>query len=280
VDLEVKRAQSAAVAAAQLLSSDFSDSQRELYESGVIGQIDYEKVRVQSESARATQRDARSVLELAKKKRAEHELRAPWTGRVTGLSLANGQLLTPDVTIGYLASVDGSAQTFRLETKLHATWFGRVTAGTKALVTQIAGNRIEPAILAEVTEVGAVVQPESQTFRVALTLGLTEGRGTEAALAQGMLARGQLQLTTGDKAMVVPASAIVEWDSDNNGTVFVIGADDRLRVRRLRLGRYSQDNVLVLQGLEVGERLVERWSPGLYEGLPVQPLASVRSKSP
>lgn len=278
VDLEVERARAARQAARKIVDPGFAESQRELFESGVIGQVDYEKVRVQSESAGAAERDANALLELALKKRAEHMLRAPWDGRISGLSLAPGQLLTPDVTVGYLGAASAARspsapQVFRVELKLHARWFGTVQPGDRAELTQLAGRMLETPLEAKVTETASEIVPETQMFGVNLELTQPDSAATAGALAQGMLVKGNIRKLSSEATLVIPAASVVEWDHEDNGRVFVIGADDRLRLRTLKLGRYNKDQIVVREGLEIGERLVESWAPGLYEGLAVKPVS-------
>jgi RND family efflux transporter MFP subunit len=300
VDLEVERAKAALRGAAQMLASDFSDTQKELFESGVIGQIDYEKVRVQSASAKATQRDARALLDLATKKRSEHELRAPWPGRVTGLGLSQGQLLGPEVVIGYLGATDDDWQkdaskaegatnavqsdSFRVDIQLHASWFGRIAIGDSAQLTHVAGRSLSSPIKGTVAEVAGAIVPETQMFKVSVSIQRTSPMSPSEAhdvrLAQGMLVKGSINHKITSTGIVIPAPAILQWNTDNAGKVFVVGADDRLRLREVLIGRYTDDQVHVISGLQAGERLVERWSPDLYEGLAVKAIEHVPEKSP
>ncbi len=67
--------------------------------------------------------------------------------------------------------------------------------------------------------------------------------------------------------LLIPASALFR-----NGAlsgVLVIGANQRLTQRWIRIGRRVKGDVVVLGGLDKGELVVGKYSPELVEGLMV-----------
>ncbi len=272
VDLEIARAQAAVDGARKVLESNFGTTQRQLYDTGVIGQADYEKVRVQEETARATLRDATALLELAKKRKAEHALRAPWDGKVSGLRLSAGQLLTPDVTVGLLAAKN-SQNALRIEVKLHASWFGSFGIGTLAQIDTVAGKSIADPLTGRVSQVDAAITPETQMFKVAVDLDAAPSSNSSATpdstLVQGMLVRGKIIRKLTDAGIVIPAASVVVWNEDNTAKIFVVNQQDTLELRNIKIDRYSEDRILVATGLTAGERIVSRFSADLYSGIPV-----------
>jgi RND family efflux transporter MFP subunit len=276
VGLEIARAQAAVDGAKKVLESNFGTTQKQLYDAGFIGQIDYEKVRVQEETARATLRDATALLELAQKRKAEHALRAPWDGKVSGLRLSAGQLLTPDVTVGFLAAKK-SQNSLRIDIKLHASWFGSFGIGTQAQIDTIAGKSIGETITGRVSQVDAAITPETQMFKVAVDLDTsatinsssTPDSTPDSVLVQGMLVRGRIIRKVTDAGVVIPAASVVVWNEDNSAKVFVVNKQEILELRNIQIDRYSDDRILVATGLTAGERIVSRFAADLYSGISV-----------
>jgi RND family efflux transporter MFP subunit len=272
VDLEIARAQAAVDGAKKVLESNFGTTQKQLYDAGFIGQIDYEKVRVQEETARATLRDATALLELAQRRKAEHSLRAPWDGKVSGLRLSAGQLLSPDVTVGFLAAKN-SQNSLRIDIKLHASWFGSFGIGTQAQIDTIAGKSIGETMTGRVSQVDAAITPETQMFKVAVDLdtsaSINSSSTPDSVLVQGMLVRGKIIRKLTDAGVVIPAASVVVWNEDNSAKIFVVNKQDTLELRNIKIDRYSDDRILVATGLTAGERIVSRFAADLYSGISV-----------
>jgi RND family efflux transporter MFP subunit len=104
--------------------------------------------------------------------------------------------------------------------------------------------------------------PMSHTYEVHLVLQNPDGR-----LKSGMFVRASF--TRGSRAALrIPASAVVERGQLRG--LFVVGDDSRARLRWVRLGRMTADDVEVLSGLEPGERFVSDAVAGLVDGIPVE----------
>jgi hypothetical protein len=90
-------------------------------------------------------------------------------------------------------------------------------------------------------------EPQSSTFRVRIDLA-----GRIAGLAPGTFVK--VGFVTGEsRVMLVPRQAVVERSELR--AVYVVGADGRVALRQVRLGRVTGDFVEVLAGLEQGERV-------------------------
>ncbi len=266
VDIELERAKAGVEAAEKILGSNFIEKQQELFDAGVIGQGDFEAIRVQHETGLAELQDARNLLKLAQKKKAEHALRAPWPGRVSGLSFSQGQLVDPSVSLGFLSS----SQALRLEVQLHASWYGRMRNGVPASIESLAGKRLPEALAATIAMVSGSIQPESQMFKV--WLDVADIAGLADSIASGMLARGFVSRPLTNKGIVIPASTLIRWNSDNTAELFVVGEDERLSLKQVRVLSYSEDRVLIDSGLAPDDQIVRRFSADLYAGLPVRTL--------
>lgn len=267
IDLEIERARSALESAQKVLASNFMEKQRRLFRDGVIGQVEYEKARIEYEAAMAQQSDARSLLELAQKKKAEHLLRAPWGGRVTGLTMSTGQLLTPEVRIGILTA-SPSKNIHRIETKVHASKFGTINIGDLAELNSVAGRSIHPTARGSVVKLSQAIEPESQTFKVHVDVEMPEV--STVSLTEGMLVRGFIQSIVAEAGIVIPASSLIQWSTSNDALVYVVGQEHRLEERKISVADYAHDDVLISSGISPGDIVVTRFAADLFQGMLVE----------
>ena len=98
------------------------------------------------------------------------------------------------------------------------------------------------------------------------------------ALRPGMFARVRISLPTGEGNILVPERALTELQGKN--FVWVVSADNKASQRSVEVApnRVGSD-VIILEGLEPGERVVVEGVQKLREGAPVQPKTAARSPS-
>ena len=70
-----------------------------------------------------------------------------------------------------------------------------------------------------------------------------------------------------DGPLLIPASA--PFRNGALAGVLVVGADQRLTLRWIRIGRSVNGDVVVLGGLDRGELVVGKYNPELVEGITV-----------
>lgn len=88
-------------------------------------------------------------------------------------------------------------------------------------------------------------------------------------LRPGMFARIKVDLGLRPDSILVPERAVTELQGRN--FVWVIGADSTTTQRAVKVGETMDENLLILEGLKAGERLVTEGLQKVREGGPVQP---------
>ncbi len=88
-------------------------------------------------------------------------------------------------------------------------------------------------------------------------------------LRPGMFARIRVDLGLRPESILVPERAVTELQGKN--FVWVIGADDKASQRAVKVGETFGENVLIVDGLKAGERIVVEGLQKVREGVPVQP---------
>jgi membrane fusion protein, multidrug efflux system len=88
-------------------------------------------------------------------------------------------------------------------------------------------------------------------------------------LTSGQTVRVIVEEKGGDKVVVIPQSAVAV---DQTGSyVFVVGDDNKVEQRRLRLGRGRDGLAVVEEGMKAGERVVVQGQQRIRAGMTVAP---------
>jgi hypothetical protein len=88
-----------------------------------------------------------------------------------------------------------------------------------------------------------------------------------AAVRSGMFGRARFA-GPARRALTVPSSAVVR--RGQLASVFVVGGDNRARMRMVNVGDDAGGRVEIAAGLDAGERVVVSPPPTLVDGAPVR----------
>jgi len=99
---------------------------------------------------------------------------------------------------------------------------------------------------------------------------------SKGELLPGMYVRVQIEQGTDDDSLAVPQQA-VQRNDNGDSEVYVVRADNRAVVKPMRAGRVVDEQWLVLEGLEPGDRVVvegfQKFEPGdVVDPVPWQPM--------
>jgi membrane fusion protein (multidrug efflux system) len=90
----------------------------------------------------------------------------------------------------------------------------------------------------------------------------------EKLLRPGMFARIKVDAGLRPDSILVPERAVTELQGKN--FVWVIGADNKATQRAVKVGETLGENLLILEGLKAGERIITEGLQKVREGAPVQ----------
>ncbi len=194
-------------------------------------------------------------------------------GGETSEHSAQGRIVAPDsgVISAANANVGSMAQPgvelFRLIRKGRLEWRADLTAeelmlirkGMTAEVTVGEGRVIKGTVRA----ISPSVNSQTRYGYVLVTLPDSSG------IIAGAFARGTFDISGGKKALLsLPQTAVMQRGSKTH--VLVVGADNRVHEREVKIGQRSGDRIEVKQGLKANEPVVESGGPFLTEGDVVQ----------
>jgi len=219
-----------------------------LYESGSASKREYDQALASRDAAGARVNAARSAVSTARQQVEYTLVRAPYAGIVTerhvevGETVGVGQPLMSGLSLEALRVVVDVPQQAATEVRKHRSAFVITDEG-----------RVE----ASAVTIFPFAHSASNTFRVRLELppgqfGLYPGMFVKVAFVVGESQR-----------LLVPAGALIRRNEVTG--VYVVGDDDSVRLRQVRVGRTFGDRVEILAGLRAGERIAtDPVNAGIY----------------
>jgi RND family efflux transporter MFP subunit len=96
-------------------------------------------------------------------------------------------------------------------------------------------------------------------------------------LIPGMYAEVDLTLESRPGVLAVPVTAVDVGDDESSGTAAIVTPENRVEIRKVKLGLQTADKVEIRSGLKVGEMVVVGSRAGLQNGQPAQPKVTLAS---
>jgi len=202
--------------------------------------------------------DARANLEAQKALGAGEQqviLHAPKTGIVTNLTVQIGAQVAAKATIAEFAD----RTSLMIQLGIEPSDASEVNPGDKVQLEQLFAK--EPAIPAEITSVGAIVDPATRLLNALVQI--TGDAAQQFALGEtvkAIIAHKQAEV------LAIPRSAVL-YDGDQP-YAFVV-EDGHAYRHNLKLGEADGEKVLVEDGLEAGQRVAVSDLIGLADGVAV-----------
>jgi RND family efflux transporter MFP subunit len=193
---------------------------------------------------------------------------APFAGVVTARNTDIGQL----IAAGSGPELFRLAQTdpLRVYVRVPQQLIHAITPGQKAELTfqELPGRTFE----ATVTRTAGAVDPNSRTLQVELQVPNPRGEIFAGSYAQVRFNESAAAsvLTISDNALIFRAQGM---------QAAVVGADDKVQLRAIKLGRDFGNTVEVLAGLNATDRVIVNPPDAITEGMAVQIAPAVETNS-
>jgi len=180
-------------------------------------------------------------LKLARKNLDSLNVRAPVDGKLSGFNVEIGQSINRGGRLGQIDDPDR----YKLTANIDEFYLGRVDLGQEATY-----ERGSDAFKMKIAKIYPQVQ--NGQFEVDFVF---EGDGQPDGIRRGQTLQTKLTLGDATDAVLIPNGAFFQ-DTGGNW-VFVVSPDGSQAIKRtVRLGRRNSRFIEVLEGLEVGERVV------------------------
>lgn len=231
-----------------------------------------ENARRAARVAEANLADARASLAQAERDLARTEIRAPFSGLVRSKQVDVGQFVARGTPAARIYAAD------RVEVRLPVAddqlayldvplgFRGQLPddrAPRVRLFAEFAGRRLEWA--GRIRRMEAEIDRKS---RMVLLVAEVDNREAETPLTVGQFVNAEIEGRSVDDVVALPRAAL-----RNGDRVLVVDAENRLRFRDVSILRLHEDDVLVRDGLEPGERVCISPLATVVDGMAVAPEA-------
>ena len=188
-------------------------------------------------------------LEFARKNLAALNVRAPVAGKLSGFNVEIGQSITRGGRLGQIDDPDN----YKLTANIDEFYLGRVDLGQEA-VFERGGDSYQMTI--------AKIYPQVTNGQFEVDF-VFEGEQPDG-IRRGQTLQAKLTLGDATKAKLIPNGAFYQ-DTGGNW-VFVVAPDGSEAIKRnVRLGRRNNNYIEVIDGLDIGERVVTSPYTGFVE---------------
>lgn len=260
---------------ARLKESRFS----ELVKIKAVSQQDYDDAYAALKQAEADVAATRAALETARINLAYTKVTAPISGRIGRSTVTNGALVTANQTAAlatiqqlssmYVDVTQSSAEMLKLKQNLASGLLEK--NGTQARVKLLLedGSSYPLAGTLKFSEVTVDQSTGSITLRAIFP-------NPKQTLLPGMFVRAILEEGVSDQAILVPQRGVTR-NPKGEAMVMVVGADEKVEPRTIKVVRTIGDNWLVSEGLKAGDRVILE---GIQKARPGTPVKAVPFGSP
>lgn len=250
LDVSVEEAELKALEArAELASSTLARLQR-LAERRAVSAMDVDNARAERDMARAEIERIRAVIE-------RRTIRAPFRARVGIADVHPGQFLEAGTFLTTLQGVDDAVH---VDFAVAQSVAAQLAAGDAVEVFVSEGDAPIPA---RIVAVDARVDPATRNATVRARI-----EHLDARVSPGASVRVQVPVGAPQSVVVVPVTALRKGPGGDH--VFLIedaSGQTRARVREVRAGPLLGEEVVILGGLEPGDRVASAGSFKLMDGM-------------
>lgn len=235
-----------------------------LLKRGILAQQDYDTAATTAAALKATVQADQAQVDNAKLQLQYTKITAPVSGRTGALLVYEGNLLRTTDTTALV--VINQLEPIRVDFGVPAQYLSQVRTGQAAspltTTARPAGSK-DPWSSGTISFLDNAVDPSTGTLKAKGTFA-----NTDRKLWPGELVEVALQLGVATKATVVPATAV--QNGQQGQYVYVVKPDHTVAFRPVETTLRNGDDVVVSNGLKVGEEVVTDGQLALTPGAKIQ----------
>jgi membrane fusion protein, multidrug efflux system len=254
LDSSVWQAELADAEAAVSAAKQGLDRANRLVEQGIMP-------RREAEQAAADLARAQAGLASARLRRSLADVRSPINGVVDRISVSLDQIVAEGDPL--VRVVDPAAMEISFRVAPDAA--SRIRAGMPAAIVSSASD----SATASARIIAVAPGIDAGTGAVIVRASIDRGA---RVFRSGEVVNGRIEAGRHADAIVIPRAALVDATNDE-ATVFLIGDDGLAHAQSVRLGARTADRVEVLEGLEVGARIVGDGAYSVRDSARISPRA-------
>ncbi|WP_232777070.1 efflux RND transporter periplasmic adaptor subunit [Rahnella sp. AA] len=224
-----------------------------LMPQGAIARTQLDSAQSDWQAAVSRRQSSEDALKNAQDNLAWSRLISPASGVITQVSASAGQMLSAGQSVVTLASGSGRDAVFDV------TDPGAISRHADAPFTVTLLSEPQVSAQGHLRDISPQADPQTRTWRVRVTLD-----NPPAAMALGATVLGTFRLS-GTQTIALPASALTR--AGGEPALFIVDdASLRIHLRKVSIGRYTTDDVLITAGVTPGEKVVTAGVSKLRQG--------------
>ncbi|HEY5768398.1 MAG TPA: efflux RND transporter periplasmic adaptor subunit [Terrimicrobium sp.] len=223
-----------------------------LVKSGVVSRQEYDQARAALDSAKALLEAAEAQARVSNNSSEYAVLLADAGGVIVRTLSEPGQVVAAGQTVIQLAH-DGPR-----EALVNLPEGVRPDLGATASARMYGQDQVYQATLRELSN---AADPASRTFEARYVL---EGEAASAPLGSTVTITLIAKQTSGSHSVMVPVGAI--HDRGSGPGVWIVNGKSEVKFRRVQIASIAQEQVVVSQGVDAGEKIVALGAHLLHEG--------------
>lgn len=241
------------------------DRDSQLLDQHIIAQASYDAAKQQYQSAQSEAAQSQAALKQAQINLEHCKIYSPMDGVVLGRNIEVGSLAEPDTVAFQVADTSEMKAVFGVSD----IQVGKLKEGE---VQTLAAEAVPGVQLSgKITRIAPNADPTTRTFDVEVTVSNKDGRIRAGSVASLNIA-GVAAAVQADARL--PLDAIVRPPDDHDGfAVYVVqeqGDRTLARLRKVRLGEIAGNDIKVLSGVQVGDRVIMRGATMVTDGVEVR----------
>jgi len=238
------------------LAQNQLDRAQSLVARGFVSQADLDQRRATRDAAAARVRVAEANLGATRARIGRLSVRAPTSGLVLSRTVEAGQVV--GAGSGALFRIAEGGQ-MELRARLPQADLARLSVGVPATVTPVGS---EQSFQGSVWQVSPIIDPQSRQGEARVLIPYNR------ELRPGGFAAVRIQ-SGSTTAPLLPESAVLTDDA--GAYVMIVGRNDTVERRGIRIGAVSDRGVVIAEGLSGSERVVESAGAFLNPGERIRP---------
>jgi multidrug efflux system membrane fusion protein len=243
-----------AVAAQKQSQLDF-DRTTKLVASSSVAKVELDAQSARLDTAKARVEGAQTRIREAQMALADCTLRAPIDGVILKRPIEVGTLVAP----GSVGFVIADTQTVKVVFGAPDRLVEKLKPGA---TLDVAFEAVQGDFKATITRISPSADPKSRVFEVEATIPNPTDQLKVGMIAKLVVPEQALEA----RALVLPLTAVVRSPHDPRGfSVFVVDGD-HARSRDVKLGEVVGNQVIVTEGLKVGDKIVSMGATLLTDG--------------
>ncbi|MCU7930994.1 MAG: efflux RND transporter periplasmic adaptor subunit [Candidatus Thiodiazotropha sp. (ex Codakia rugifera)] len=231
---------------------------RDLFKKNFISQTAVDNQRNRYRAAQSQVKSAQAQLDLAKNQSDYSNLKSDSAGVVTKIDIEAGQVISAGQPVIRIAQ-EGE---YEVHIRVGEQAVKNLQPGQSVIVSLWADK--EASLPGEIRDI-APAADDNRTWLIKVSLF-----NSNAGLKSGMTAKVLFKTENSHQLTWLPATAL--FQQDKQPAVWIVTADQRVKLQRIKLERYLENGILV-SGLDKGQQIVAAGVNRLHPGQAIQPIA-------